>query len=142
MPRTLQQRVSFRASPDTLFDTYLSSRKHSAATGAKAVMSRTVGGKFMAHAGHLRGRNLMIVPKRLIVQSWRGSNWTKRDLDSILVLAFSPVRGGGRISMVHVNVPDAHAASINRGWREYYWKPWKAHLRRTSRGRRAGSARR
>src|SRR6266849_166510 len=133
MPKTIQQKVTFRASPDKLFDIYLSSRKHSAATGAKAVMSRKVGGKFMAHAGHLRGRNLAIVPKRLIVQAWRGSNWKKRDLDSTLVLVFNRIPCGGRISMVHVNVPDAHASSINRGWAEYYWKPWKAYLRRNSR---------
>lgn len=84
----------------------------------------------MAHAGRLRGRNLAIVPKRLIVQSGRGSNWKKPDLDSILVLVFSKIRGGGRISMVHVNVPDAHAASISRGWGQYYWKPWRAYLRK------------
>ncbi len=130
MPKTIQQRVSFRASPETLFDIYLSSRKHAAATGAKATMSRTVGARFVAYAGHLRGRNLAIVSKRLIVQSWRGANWKKRDLDSILVLVFSRVRGGGRISMVHANVPDAHAASISRGWGTYYWKPWKAYLRK------------
>ena len=111
MPKTIQQKATFRASPETLFDLYLSSRKHSAATGAKAMMSRKVGGKFTAHAGHLHGRNLAIVPKRLIVQSWRGSDWKKRDLDSILVLVFSRVRGGGRISMVHMNVPDAPASS-------------------------------
>ena len=69
MPRTIQQTVTFREPPDQLFDTYLSSRKHTVATGAKAVMSRAVGAKFMAHAGHLRGRNLAIVSKRLIVQS-------------------------------------------------------------------------
>jgi uncharacterized protein YndB with AHSA1/START domain len=74
VPRTIRQTATFRASPEALFDTYLSSRKHSAATGAPAVMSRKVGGRFRAHGGHLRGRNLAIVPKRLIVQSWRGSN--------------------------------------------------------------------
>ena len=92
-------------------------------------MSRAVGARFMAYAGHLRGRNLAIVPKRLIVQSWRAANLKKRDLDSILVLVFSKVRGGGRISMVHPNVPDAHAASIRRGWEEYYWNRWRAYLR-------------
>ena len=61
MPRTIQQRVSFRASPDALFDIYLSSRKHAAATGEKAVVSRAVGGRFMAYDGQLRGRNLAIV---------------------------------------------------------------------------------
>src|SRR5262249_39783259 len=100
MPKTIRQTVIFRASPDELFDIYLSSRKHSAGTGAKAVMSRKVGAKFMVHAGHLRGRNLAIVPKRLIVQRWRGSNWQKGDLDSTLVLVFDSVPGGGRISMV------------------------------------------
>ena len=40
MPRTIQQTVTFRVPPDQLFDTYLSSRKHTVATGAKAVMSR------------------------------------------------------------------------------------------------------
>lgn len=135
MAKMIQQRVTFRASPDELFDTYLSSRKHAAATGAKAVMSRIVGGKFTAHGGHLRGRNVAIVPKRLVVQAWRAANWKKTDLDSILVLVFSKVRGGGRISMTHVNVPDANAASITRGWHEHYWKPWKASLRRKSRKR-------
>ena len=135
MPKTLQQKVSFRASPGALFDIYLNSRKHTAATGATAKMSRSVGGRFMAHAGHLRGRNLAIIPKRLIVQSWRGSNWKTGDLDSILVLVFSAARGGARVSMVHANVPDAHAASINRGWVTYYWRPWTAYLRRESRAR-------
>ncbi len=135
MPKTIQQKATFRASPERLFDIYLSSRKHSAATGAKALMSRRVGGKFMAHAGHLHGRNLAIVRKRLIVQSWRATTWRKRDLDSVLVLVFSRVRGGGRVSLVHVNVPDAHAASINKGWGAHYWKPWKAYLRRERRAR-------
>ena len=39
MPKTLQHKVSFRASPDMLFDIYLSSRRHAAATGAKAAMN-------------------------------------------------------------------------------------------------------
>ena len=130
MAKTIQQTVTFRASPAELFDTYLSSRKHTAATGAKAVMSRKVGGKFTAHGSHLKGKNVAIVPKRSIVQAWRAAIWKKGDLDSILVLVFSKVPGGGRISMTHVNVPDANAASINRGWREHYWKPWRAYLRR------------
>jgi activator of HSP90 ATPase len=136
MPRTLQQKATFRASPDTLFDLYLDTRLHTLATGARAAMSRKVGGRFMAHAGHLRGRNLAIVPKRLVVQTWRGSNWKKQDLDSILVLVFSKAGRGGQVTMIHANVPDANAASIERGWHQYYWRAWKAYLRRRSRGRR------
>jgi activator of HSP90 ATPase len=137
VPKTIQQAVTFRASPERLFAIYLSSRLHSAATGARAVMSRKVGGAFTAHSGHLRGRNLAIVPGRLIVQSWRGSNWKKGDLDSTLVLAFSRVPGGGRIAMTHVNVPDANAASITRGWSDYYWKPFRRYLKRSPKGGRS-----
>jgi hypothetical protein len=68
------------------------------------------------------------------VQSWRGSNWKKRDLDSTLVLVFSRAPGGGRIAMTHVNVPDANAASITRGWSEYYWKPLRKYLKRARKG--------
>jgi hypothetical protein len=68
------------------------------------------------------------------VQSWRGSNWKKRDLDSTLVLVFSRAPGGGRIAMTHVNVPDANAASITRGGSEYYWKPFRKYLKRPRKG--------
>lgn len=135
MARTIQQRVTLPASPDALYRIYLSSAKHSAATGARAVVSRKVGGRFTAYGGQLRGRMLALVPGRMIVQSWRGADWKKSDLDSVLVLVFDRVRGGGRISLVHANVPDAHAAGIRRGWGEYYWKRLRAYLRAKPRRR-------
>lgn len=137
MPKTIQQAVTFRATPERLFAIYLSSRLHSAATGARAVMSRKAGGAFTAHGGHLHGRNLAIVPGRLVLQSWRAANWKTGDLDSTLVLTFSRVPGGGRIAMTHVNVPDANAASITRGWRDYYWKPFRKFLKRSPKGGRS-----
>jgi len=36
--------------------------------------------------------------------------------------------------MTHVNVPDANAASITRGWSEYYWKPFRKYLKRARKG--------
>lgn len=43
MAKTIQQAVHLAASPETLFDIYLDSRKHSAATGSRASVSRRVG---------------------------------------------------------------------------------------------------
>ena len=48
MTKAIQQSVRFAAPPATLFDIYLDSRKHSAATGGKATMSRKAGGKIEA----------------------------------------------------------------------------------------------
>lgn len=100
-----------------------------AAVNSQASISRKVGGRVRIFGGALQGKNLAVVPKRMIVQTWRGSNWKKSEGDSILILTFTKTRGGGRINLVHV-LPDRHYAGRNRGWKKYYWKPWRAYLRR------------
>jgi uncharacterized protein YndB with AHSA1/START domain len=132
MAKTIQQSVTFPASPETLFDIYLDSKKHAAAVNSRASISRKVGGRFSIFGGALQGKNLAVVPKRMIVQTWRGSNWKKSEGDSILILTFTKARAGGRISLVHV-LPDRHYAGCSRGWKKYYWKPWRAYLRRAGR---------
>ncbi|MGA2508892.1 MAG: SRPBCC domain-containing protein [Candidatus Acidiferrales bacterium] len=128
MTKAIQRSVRLRAQPEELFDTYLDSKKHSAATGGRAQVSRKVGGKFTAWNGQLRGRNLLIVPNRLIVQAWRATHWPASDPDSILILEFSKAPGGGQIDLVHVNVPQHDHKGVTQGWPKYYWKPWKKFL--------------
>ena len=53
----------------------MDSRRHAKFTGAKARISREIGGKIQAYEGYVDGVNLEIVPNRKIVQSWRGSDW-------------------------------------------------------------------
>jgi len=128
--KTIQQTVKFGVPPERLFDIYMDSKKHGAAVNSRVSVSRKVGSRFSAFGGMLRGRLLARVPGRMIVQTWRGSNWKKSEGDSILILTFNKVSGGGRINLVHANVPDRDYAGINRGWNKYYWKPWRAYLRR------------
>jgi activator of HSP90 ATPase len=128
MTRAIQQSIVLKATPEELFETFLDSKKHSAATGAPAKASRRTNGSFTAFGGQIHGRNLAIVPGKMIVQSWRASHWKDEDLDSILVLRFSKAPGGGRIDLVHVNVPAHDHKGVTQGWPKYYWKPWKAYL--------------
>ena len=100
MIRPIQQAVTLSASPAELFDTFLDSKQHSAVTNARAQISRKVGGRFTAFNGQLRGRTLLVVPKRLIVQAWRSSQWKAGDLDSILILQFSEAPRGGKIDLL------------------------------------------
>jgi activator of HSP90 ATPase len=132
MTKAIQQSVRFAAPPATLFEMYLDSQKHSAATGGKATMSRKVGGAFTAWNKMLRGRNLMIVSNRLIVQSWRSVNFKPGDADSILILEFSEAPEGGRVDLCHVNVPSQDHKGVTNGWPNYYWKPWKKYLKAKS----------
>ncbi len=129
MTKAIQQSVKFGLSPEALFDLYTSSKKHSAATGAKASTSKKAGGRWSAFDGMIHGRNLVVIPNRMIVQAWRAAHWKKTDLDSILILTFSKARGGGRVDLIHVNVPEHDYVGVSRGWPKYYWKPWRAYLK-------------
>ena len=129
MTKPIVQSVTFPASPARLFQIYTDSKRHSAATHAKACVSAKAGAAFTAFDGMLEGRNLWVVPGRMIVQAWRASHWKKSNLDSILTLWFSTAPGGGRIDLVHVGVPPHDHKGVTQGWPKYYWKPWRAYLR-------------
>ena len=103
----------------------MDSAKHSAATGGQAKIGANAGTAFSAWDGGIKGRTLHGVPKKLVVQTWRGADWDKALPDSILVLTFSD----GQVEMTHANVPDLAAAGIKDGWNQYYWKPWRAWLK-------------
>ena len=75
MGKTIRQVVTFRASPHDVYEALMDSKKHSAFTGDKAVISREVGGTFEAGTGYISGTNLQLVPDRKIVQSWRGTDF-------------------------------------------------------------------
>jgi activator of HSP90 ATPase len=127
MTAIIQQSVRFRTSPQTLYELYIDSRKHSRATGAPAKISRKVGGKFTAFGRQLGGKNLYLVPGKQIVQMWRASHWKKEDW-SILVLNFSRVAGGAQVDLVHIGVPQYDHKGVREGWPKYYWRPWKEFL--------------
>lgn len=109
---------------------YLDPVEHSAFSGSPVTISAKSGAEFRAFGGVLSGTILQIVPKRLIVQSWRSSNWGDDDFDSTLVLTFSPDGAGGRIELTQVNVVDSDFSGVSQGWEKYYWTPWREYLAR------------
>ena len=130
MSRTIQLAVSLPASPERLYDMYLDAAEHAAFTGSPVTISDQPGATFSAFNDVLRGTILQVVPKRLIVQAWRSSNWGPADLDSTLILTFLPEPDGGRIELTQVNVVETDFAGVSSGWEKFYWTPWRAHLSR------------
>ena len=128
MTPAIQQSAKFNCSPKELFEMYLDSAKHSAATGMPARLSRRTGGNFTAFGKMLRGRNLLVIPDRMIVQAWRSSGWKRSEPDSILVLEFTKVGRGSQVDLVHVGVPDHDHKGVTSGWPKYYWEPWKRYV--------------
>jgi len=127
--KTLTQKVVFKnATPEQLYDLYMDAKLHSLVTGAPAKITKKEGASFSAHGDYIKGKNFHLVPGKLIVQSWRGQDWKKGDLDSIFMLQFEKQGKDAVLNMVHANIPDKEADGIKSGWVDYYWTPWKAHL--------------
>ena len=128
MSRTIQLAAHLPAAPDRLFEMYLDPAEHAAFTGAPVTVSAIPGSPFRAFNDMISGTMLQVVPKRLIVQSWRSPHWGATDPDSTLILTFIPENGGARIELVQVNVVDADFAGVSHGWEKFYWTPWRAYL--------------
>ena len=131
MARTIVQTVSFKAGPKVLYALYANSKKHSAALGSKSSISSKVGGECSAYDGTLTGKTLGAVPGRVFVQSWRAGDWTSDQPDSVLALYFEKDGKGGKVTMVHANIPDEHYPGIKTGWTTYYWTPWEKYIAKT-----------
>ena len=132
MSQPIRQSVVLPATPDRLFDMYLDPTSHAAFTGAPVTIGAEAGSAFSAFNGVLTGHIIETVRPRLIVQAWRSSQFTPEDPDSILVLSFAREGDGGRIDLVHVNVPDQDHDGVNAGWEKYYWIPWRKYLEHAS----------
>jgi activator of HSP90 ATPase len=130
MPKTLNQKIIFKNQQvSRLYSMYLDSKEHTRLTGNnKAKISAKEGAAFSIYDGYSFGKNLQLVKNKLIVQSWRASDWNKTDIDSTLILSFEQKGKDAVINMVHANVPNNQAASLKEGWNDFYWKPWRECL--------------
>ncbi len=128
MATTIRQTVEFDAPPHVVFEALMDSKKHAAFTGSKASISRKVGGKISAWDGYIEGKNLRVEKDKVIVQSWRTTDFSEGDPDSQIMFHFSKKGKGTRLIFVHSKVPDRLAEEFRQGWIDSYWAPLKAYL--------------
>jgi len=129
--KNIRQSVTVRASPHSVYEALMDSRKHARFTGAKAKISRKVNGKFSAYDGYIEGMNLDLVPDKKIVQSWRGSDWPEGHY-SKATFTLKKVKKGTRLTFSQRGVPNQDYLDIRQGWHDYYWKPMKEMLEEKS----------
>ena len=129
--KDIRQSVMFRASPHSVYEALMDSRKHARFTGAKAKISRKANGKFSAYDGYIEGINLDLVPDKKIVQSWRGSDWPEGHY-SKATFSLKKMRNGTRLTFSQRGVPNQDYLDMRRGWHDYYWKPMKEMLEEKS----------
>ncbi|HXT40729.1 MAG TPA: SRPBCC domain-containing protein [Candidatus Angelobacter sp.] len=120
--KTLQQTVSFKASPMEVYEMIMDSKKHSSLSGEPAKISRKVGGKFTAWGSHLSGFNLVLKPGEKIVQAWRATGWWPGHY-SIAIFDLKKVKSGTKLNFTQIGIPPHRYSGHYRGWIETYWTP-------------------
>ena len=122
--KTLQQTVTFKASPHQVYNMLMNSKKHQSLSGEPAKISRKVGGKFTAWGSHISGINLVLKPGKKIVQAWRATGWWP-DHYSVAIYDIAKVPGGSKLKFTQIGVPPNRYSGHYRGWIEAYWTPMK-----------------
>ena len=122
--KTIKHRVFFKASPENIYEMLMDSKKHSKFTGAKANISRKVGGKFSAFNGWIVGTNKELIKNQKIVQLWCGDDWPEEHFSEVKFI-LNKSKYGTKLEFTHKKVPVQFYNDISKGWKEYYWKPMK-----------------
>jgi activator of HSP90 ATPase len=128
MKKIIHHRVSLPAPADMLYDMYMDPLLHGAIIGKPVTISPFAGSEYHAFDGMIYGKTIALAPKKTIIQFWRSKEWKPEDRDSILVLTFIPDGRNGTIELTHLDVPAKDFDRVNKGWLNYYWKPWRAYL--------------
>ena len=118
------------ASPQEIYDAWLSSEGHAEITGGQpAEASPEEGAVHKAWDGYINGTNLKLEPGKRIVQSWRTAEFARGNPDSQIEVLLEAVPGGTKVTLHHTNVPDGQP-NYQEGWQTHYFEPMKAHFGR------------
>ena len=117
----------FSASPEEIYNAWMSSECHSCMTGRPASVSAEVGGEFDPWDGYIHGKNLQLVPGKRIVQSWRTSEFSADEPDSRIEITLEPVGDQTKLTLSHTGLPP-HGGQYEQGWVESYFDPMKEYF--------------
>lgn len=131
---SIRQTVLLPGTPGEVYAALMTTKGHEGFTGAPARISSRVGGSFEAWGGYIQGKNLELVPGKRIVQAWRPSEegWPARYYSKV-TFVFRPAGRKTRMRFVHSGVPSDHLDHLSLGWKESYWQPLAAYLKKAKR---------
>ena len=122
MKETIEINHFINVSPEEVYNAWLSSYLHTEMTGGEAKVSDIIGDSFYTWDGYIEGKNISLTPFTEIIQSWRTSEFSDEDEDSILKITLTEKGDGTEISLHHSNIPEGQLQYEN-GWKEHYFQP-------------------
>ena len=125
--KNLKQTVTLTATPLAVYQALLSSKEHAEIIGDTVKTSDKVGGKTIAYDGWIEATNVLLVPGKKIVQSWRGADWPK-GIFSEANFVFKATKTGCTLTFTQTGIPVEQFDDIKEGWGEHYWVKMKAYF--------------
>jgi len=122
MSESFEVSTVLAASPERIYQAWLSSDEHAAFIGASAEISPEVGARFSMWDGYIEGVNEQLEPNHRIVQSWRTTEFPPDSPNSRLELVLEEVEAGTRLNLYHTELPDGQGKQYREGWEEYYFE--------------------
>jgi uncharacterized protein YndB with AHSA1/START domain len=115
-------------SKEAVYNAWLDGEKHAKMTNTGVALASTmVGDSFTAHDGYISGKNVDLVPYSKIIQTWRTTEFSDEEEDSIIEISFKDKNGGTEISLAHTNLPP-HGKQYESGWKTHYFEPMKKYF--------------
>src|SRR5262245_58327249 len=102
---SIQVSAVLPASPQRIFEAWMSSDEHSRFTGGLAVVEPKIGGRHTEWDGYITGTTLALDPGRRILQSWRSSDFPDGSPDSKLEVMLEREAAGTRVTLSHSEIP-------------------------------------
>lgn len=127
MSNPIRQKVTFSASPDNVYRTYMKAESHAAFTGRPAEIRNELGSAFSVHGGMVTGRNIELANGRMIVQAWRSADW-EDGVYSIVRIELQEDGDGTELRLHHDAFPDGAREHLDAGWGKMYWEPMQKYL--------------
>lgn len=117
------------ASKEKIYKAWLNGKLHAAMTGEPATASTKVGSAFTAHGDYIFGKNIELAPFTKIVQSWRTTEFSDDEKDSILEVKLQDKGRQTLVTITHSNLPP-HGKTYEQGWLDYYFMPMKSYFQK------------
>lgn len=115
-------------SKETIYTAWLDSEKHAKMTNTRVAHASTlVGDSFTAHDGYISGKNVDLVPYTKIIQTWRTTEFSDEEEDSLIEVTFTDKNGETLITLMHTNLPQ-HGQQYEQGWKTHYFEPMKKYF--------------
>lgn len=111
-----------------VFEAWLNGPKHSEMIGGEATGEPIVGSVFTAWDGYIWGKNLELESDKRILQTWRTTEFSDSDDDSMLEVLLEDIGDTCQLTLKHWNIPEGQGKSYFTGWDEHYFEPMREYF--------------